>query len=538
MATEPCDLSATEAAAHLRRGDLSATELVTSCLSRADAVDGAVNALVARNDAALVAAQRVDAARAKRTPLGPLAGLPLVVKDIHATGDLVTSYGAAPYANFMAHQDEPLVARLRAGGAIVVAKTNTPELSIGANTVNRLHGATANPFDTERTCGGSSGGSAVALACGMAALATGSDHGGSLRIPATYCGVAAHRSTPGTVAAENRTIAQTFYAVNGPMGRTVADVGLMLSVMASRDDPAQATAAGQPRDPMAFPIDATQFATLSDIDLSQLRIGVSADLGGLVVGGSVRAAFSERVELLARHADVVDVPLDLTDAPAVDWQLRADIMATQFHRMAHKFDDRFNPNIKHTYLTALNATVLDIAKARRRQVELFQHTNDQFADVDVIVCPGVSVPPFPWRELFPSQIDGAAVDNYMAWLGLSASLTVVGHPVTALPAGTQIVSQEAASQEIVSQENASLETVGSGTQSAELPFGVQLVGPLYADHRLLSIAAAIESLFASQPATARPSVDIDALTEMAADEARCAALRTEGKLVAAVEHPN
>ncbi len=507
MTTEPCDLRATQAAELVARGELAATELVASCLRRADEVDGALNALVARDDeAALAAAAQIDDAIARGEPLGPLAGLPLAVKDIHATAGLVTSYGAEPYANFVAERDEPLVARLRAAGAIVIAKTNTPELSIGANTVNRLHGATANPFDTERTCGGSSGGSAVALACAMAALATGSDHGGSLRIPATYCGVAAHRSTPGTVAAENRTITQTFYAVNGPMGRTVADVGLMLSVMASRDGP---PAAAQ-RDPMAFPLDATVFANLAEVDLAQLRIGVSEDLGGLLVSRSVRRAFGERVALLAKHADVVNVPLDLTDAPAVDWQLRADIMATQFHRMAHKFDDGFNPNIKHTYLTALNSTVLDIAVARRRQVELFAHTNDQFANVDVIVCPGVSVPPFDWRQLFPREIDGAPVDNYMAWLGLSASLTVVGHPVTALPAG-----------------------LFDG-----LPFGVQLVGPIYEDHRLLSIAAALERLFATEPATSRPAPDIAKLRETATNQARCDALRTDGKLVAAVDPPS
>lgn len=510
MTTEPCELTATEAAALVARGELAARELVSSCLRRADEVDPALNALVARDDeAALTAADAIDEAVARREPPGPLAGVPLAVKDIHATRDLVTSYGAEPYANFVAERDEPLIARLRAAGAIVIGKTNTPELSIGANTVNRLHGATANPFDTERTCGGSSGGSAVALACNMAALATGSDHGGSLRIPATYCGVAAHRSTPGTVPAENRTVTQTFYAVNGPMGRTVADVALMLSVMASRGDPRRAAAAGQGRDPMAFPIDATKFATLGEVDLSQIRIGVSEDLGGLTVSESVRAAFAQRVELLAQHAQVTGVSLDLTDAPAVDWQLRADIMATQFHRMAHKFDDGFNPNIKHTYLTALNSTVLDVAKARRRQTELFAHTNEVFAHIDVIVCPGVSVPPFAWRELFPGEIDGTPVDNYMAWLGLSASLTVVGHPVTALPAG-----------------------LANG-----LPFGVQLVGPLYEDRRLLRIAAAIERLFATNSATNRPSPDIAKLREAAADEARCSALRSEGKRVAAVEPP-
>ncbi|HCB34069.1 MAG TPA: amidase, partial [Acidimicrobiaceae bacterium] len=381
--------------------------------------------------------------------------------------------------------------------AVVVGKTNTPELSIGANTVNRLFGATGNPYDIERTCGGSSGGSAVAVACGMAPLATGSDHGGSLRIPAAYCGVVAHRSTPGTVPLENRTITRTNYSVQGPLARTVADAALLLSVMVRRDRDSR-------RDPMAFPIApeaAARFADLATADPGGLRVGVSADLGGLLVSAEVRAAFDDRVRrLAAAHlCEVVEPAVDLRDAPAVDWQLRADVFATQYHRSIDRFDEGFNPNVRRTYETALESTVLDVARARRRQSELSAHFDAVFDDCDVLLCPGVSVPPFDWRHLYPPEIDGTPVENYMAWLGLSASLTVVGHPVVALPCGTD---------------------------DAGLPFGVQLAGPCYSDLRLLETAAALEAVFDADPATARPTPDLDYL---ATARSTC---RTEGKLVA------
>ena len=508
---EPCDLTATRALEQMEAGELSAVELLESCLERADATDGAVNALVIRDDdAARRMAKASDDLRAQGEVPGPLAGLPVAIKDIQATAGLTTTYGALPFASNVPAADDGIVARVRAAGAVIVGKTNTPELSIGANTVNRLFGATGNPFDPSLTCGGSSGGSAVALACGMAPLATGSDHGGSLRIPASYCGVVAHRSTPGTVAHDERTIGRTNYSVQGPMARTVADAALLLSVVAGRDRAAR-------RDPMAFPLDAGAFADLPDVDVASLRVGVSADLGGLLVSDAVRTVFADRVERLAGIVgSVEEADIDLSDALDVDWQLRSDIFATNYHRSIHKFDPDtagpdgnnpdggFNPNIRASYDEALSTTVLDIAKARRRQVELFQATDAQFDTFDVLICPGVSVPPFDWHQLYPAEIDGRPVRNYMAWLGLSAALTVVGHPTTALPCGLD----------------------GQGT-----PFGLQIVGPSYSDRHLLGIAAALEAAFADDPIMARPAPDVRWLASV---ETSC---RTEGRMVHAAAPP-
>lgn len=509
--SEPCELSATRARELLAARDLSAIELLESCLARADATDEAVNALVIRDDeAARATARAIDDARSRGDELGPLAGLPVAIKDIQTTAGLTTTYGAAPFAANVPDTDDGIVARVRTADAVIIGKTNTPELSIGANTVNRLFGATGNPFDPSLTCGGSSGGSAVALSCGMTPLATGSDHGGSLRIPASYCGVAAHRSTPGTVAHDERTIGRTNYSVQGPMARTVADVGLLLSVIAGRDRAAR-------RDPMAFPLDPSGFAELPEADVGKLRVGMSADLGGLLVSDAVRGVFADRVERLSGIVgSAEEADIDLSDALDVDWQLRSDIFATQYHRSIHKFDPDaagpdannpdggFNPNIRATYDEALSTTVLDIAKARRRQVELYRATDALFDRFDVLICPGVSVPPFDWHQLFPAEIDGHAVQNYMAWLGLSAALTVVGHPTTALPCGLD----------------------GQGT-----PFGLQIVGPSYSDRRLLGIAASLEAVFADDPVTARPVPDVGWLATL---ETAC---RTEGQLVHASAPP-
>lgn len=488
--TEPCDLSAVEARAMVGDGSLSPVDLLDSCLARIDAVDPAVNAMVIRADErarreATAAAEAV----ASGEPLGPLHGLPIAIKDLQATEGVTTTYGAEAFADNVPTEDAGIVAKVRAAGGIVVGKTNIPERSIGANTVNRLFGATGNPFDVERTCGGSSGGSAVALATGMVPLATGSDHGGSLRIPACYTGVVGHRATPGTVPFEERTLTQTFYSVQGPMGRTVADTALLLSVIAGRSR----------RDPMAFPLDAPALADLEPVDLGSLRIGVTEDLGGVLVSESIRSEFRRRVEVIAGLVGrCEEVAVDLRPASEIDWLLRSDVFVAQYHREAETWDEGFNPNIRRTYESALATPMDQIAKARRTQMDLYQRFQAVYDDYDLVICPGVSVSPFPWRDLYPLEVDGAPVDNYMAWLALTASITVIGHPVTALPCGLD---------------------------RAGLPFGLQLIGPVYSDRRLLSVAAAFEAAFAGSEATAAPRPDLGALA------GETPALRTEGRSV-------
>ncbi len=475
----PAELTAVEARRLIGARELSPVELVDSCIAQIERIDPAVNAMVVRADAqARRDARDAEAAVLRGDPLGPLHGLPVAIKDIQDTAGIRTTYGSRAFEHHTPTVDSGIVARIRQAGGIVIGKTNVPEFSIGANTVNRLFGATGNPFDVMRTCGGSSGGSAVAVATSMAPLATGSDHGGSLRIPACYSGVVGYRATPGVVPNERRTITQTNYSVQGPLARTVADAALLLSVIAQRS-------AATRRDPMAFPLEAAALATLDPIDLGALRVAVTADLGGVLVSQSIRRTFADRVARLERLVGRCDWhPIDLRRAPDVDWRLRQDLFVAQYAREAKSWDAGFNPNIRATYGAALKTPMEDIAAARRTQMELYQAFAAIYDDYDIVICPGVSVTPFPWTDLNPRTIDGARVDNYMAWLALTSSITVVGHPVVALPCG--------------------LDETGT-------PFGIQVIGAMYEDRALLARAHALERAFAAEPIMARPTPDFELL---------------------------
>jgi len=236
---------------------------------------------------------------------------------------------------------------------------------------------------------------------------------------------------------------------------------------------------------MVFPFDAKHFADLNEVNLKDLRIAITADLGGVLVSETIRQVFKERVD---RIADLVATcnwhDVDLTSAPDVDWHVRQDLFVTQYHQQADSWDEGFNPNVRATYESALKTPMEDIASARRVQMSLFQSFASVFEDHDLVICPGVSIPPFPWKELNPQLIDGQVVENYMAWLALTSSLTVVGHPVVALPCG--------------------LDEQGT-------PFGIQVVGAMYSDHQLLSAASALEEAFSGIKELARPEPDFQVL---------------------------
>ena len=288
--TEPCDLSAVEARRLIGRKALSPVELTDSCIARIEAVDGAVNAMVTRCiERAREEAKAAEKAVSRGDELGVLHGLPMGVKDLNVTEGVLTTYGSPIHAENVPAQDERIIAALRRAGAIVIGKTNTPEFGAGANTKNAVFGATGNPFDPKRICGGSSGGSAVALATGMAPICTGSDTGGSLRTPASFCGVVSHRGTPGLVPSDKRGIGLTTYNVQGPMARNVADTSLMLAAMAGND----------PCDPLSGPVDANSFVEVEEVDLSQLRVAWSTDLGCVPVDNEIARIFEERVGKIA-----------------------------------------------------------------------------------------------------------------------------------------------------------------------------------------------------------------------------------------------
>jgi amidase len=306
--TEPCDLTASQARRLIGRKSLSPVELLESCLNRIEQVNPAVNAFVALDmTGARTAAKQAEEAVMRGDHLPSLHGLPVGIKDLDETAGLRTTWGSTIFRDHVPAQDAGVVARIRSAGGIVLGKTNTPEWGLGANTRNAVYGATGNPFDPEKSSAGSSGGSAVALATGMAPLCTGSDMGGSLRNPAAFCGIVGFRPSPGLVPSEKRLLGWAPLAVLGPMARTTEDVCMLLSAMASDD----------PRDPLAYTIHGAavrgapgQYWPPAQPDLAKLRVALSEDFGLAPVERTVREAFQIRTDACRPffHETTVDHP--------------------------------------------------------------------------------------------------------------------------------------------------------------------------------------------------------------------------------------
>ena len=473
--TDPFELEAIAARDAIRDKSLSPVELTTSCIERIEKVDGPLNAVIAECfDRALDEAKEAEAAVTSGKELGPLHGLPVLIKDLQDTEGLRTTYGSLLYKDHVPEEDESNVAVLRAAGAIVLGKSNTPEFGAGAHTVNKVYGATGNPFDPSRTCGGSSGGSAVALAANMAPLASGSDSGGSLRIPSAYCGVVAHRSTPGVVAMEKHSIGYTNYSVQGPMARTVADTALMLSVLSRYDG----------RDPLSTPWSDDRFGKITPVDLSKLRVAVCDDLGFAVVDDGLREVFRDRVERFKSvFGNCVEAAPDLLDVRRCNWILRSVHFLSKHRDRFENRRDELGQNVIDNYEAGLKLDALDITWALQEQTNIFRSMEAFFQDYDLLICPTNAVPPFPIEQRYCDQINEVKFDNYVEWMALAWGLTIPGNPVTDLPCG--------------------LDHTG-------MPFGLQICGPHYRDEFVLGAAMALEEVLAGDAATARPIPDLAA----------------------------
>ncbi len=474
--TDACDLTALQARRMIGDKVLSPVELVDSCIARIEQVDPALNAMVTTcYDRARDEARTAEKAVMQGDHLGRLHGLPLGVKDLNVTEGVRTTFGSELHVDFVPAQDERIIADLRRAGAIVLGKTNTPEFGAGANTTNRVYGPTGNPFDPARICGGSSGGSAVALACGMVPIATGSDTGGSLRTPASFCGVAAHRGTPGLVPSDRRVIGLTTYNVQGPMARNVPDAALMLSVMASNLS----------CDPLAGPVESGAFARLTDVDLSQLRVAWSPDLGSVPVDNTIARLFAERVGSVAsafRSCERCDP--DMTNALETFWIIRGVYFVAAQLENYRNFPDKLGPNVAGNVVSGLEMTAEEIAWATAEQTRLYRGFQTFFEGIDLLLCPGNAVPPFPVEQLYCDEINGKKTQNYVEWLGIASAITLTGHPVTLVPIG--------------------LDHTGT-------PMGMQVVGPRrHSDAFTLAAAASIEKLLQQGETTRRPIPDITA----------------------------
>lgn len=477
--TEPCDLTAVEARRMIGTKQLAPSELLESCIVRIESVDHAVNAMVARDfDRARGAARRADDAVVRGGNLGPLHGLPIGIKDLEETEGLVTTHGSPIFRDYVPTADEGIVTRAKAAGAIVIGKTNTPEFGAGANTRNAVYGATGNPFDPALSCAGSSGGSAVALATGMAPICTGSDTGGSLRNPAAFCGIVGFRPSPGLVPSEKRGIGWTALPVVGPMARTVGDAALLLGSIAGDDtlDPLAATIHGRS---VRRPGD---FYPPAAVDLSRLRAAFTPDFGFAPTERVVAQAFVEKTALFRQaFGQAENATPDCSGTDETFEVLRALLFLSSHLEKTRTRPFDVGPNVRANVAEGLRYTGEEAARAMATQTTIYRRWQAFFQHHDVIITPSITISPRPWRELYPAEIDGTPTRTYFHWLALAYAVTVVGHPAISLPVGVD---------------------------SYGMPFGLQIVGPRGGDSLVLSVAAALEAMLAGDVRTARPVPDI------------------------------
>ena len=392
---EPCDLTAIEARRLIGTKRLSPVELTDSCIARMEAVDHAVNAVPARDfEGARAAARRAEEAVSKGEPLPALHGLPIVIKDLEDAAGFVTSHGSPIHAGLVMEKDQRSVGAIRAAGAIILGKSNVPEFGAGANTRNTVYGATGNAFDPTKNAAGSSGGSSVALACGMVPLATGSDTGGSLRNPASFNGIVGFRPTPGLVANEKAGFSPL--SVLGPMARTVGDAALLLSAMVSDDK----------RDPLATTVHgrvvrrAEDFAVPARIDLSSLRVALTPDFGFAPTERHIAEVFAEKTGLFrAAFARAEDTHPDCTGADEAFEVLRSlSFMRKHAESMRTRPHD-LGPNIHANYEEGLRYTAMDAGRAMGLQADMYRRWQSFFDQHDVVLSPAMTISPRAWTEL-------------------------------------------------------------------------------------------------------------------------------------------
>jgi Asp-tRNA(Asn)/Glu-tRNA(Gln) amidotransferase A subunit family amidase len=451
---------------------LSPVDLMEACIARIEAFNPAINAIAATDfERARTAAREAEAQVMRGDPLPALHGLPLGVKDLQDTAGLLTTYGNVGLRDNVPRRDAAVVARLRAAGAIVTAKTNTPDMGAGANTRNAVWGATGNPFDPTLNAGGSSGGSAAALAVDMLPLATGSDTGGSLRIPAALCGVVGMRPSPGLVPSDNRLLGWSVLSVLGPMARTVEDLAFLLAAMVGPDA----------RDPLTYPCDGGAFWPLRSVDLATLRVGYTTDFGVCAVDQDIRRVFRNRIEQIRPLVALCEpADLNLREADRCFDVLRAEGYVATFAAAAERAPQNFGPNIHENLALAEAMTLADRAWAHAEQTRIARRFAAAFEQLDLIVAPVTPVSPFPWTQLYATEVDGQPLANYYRWLGLTYIVTLPTNPALALPCGVD---------------------------ERDMPFGLQLIGRLRADAALMSAALALEQAFAASPEMRRPLPD-------------------------------
>jgi amidase len=454
---ELCFLPASRLVRMMKTGKVSAREVLQAHLHQIEQVNPTVNAMVTVDgDAGLEAAKVLDEAQAKGGEMGPLHGLPVGVKDLHLTKGMRTTFGSPIYKDFVPDKDALIVERARQAGGIILGKTNTPEFGAGGQTFNAVFGTTSNPYNLSRTCGGSSGGSAVALACGMVPLADGSDFGGSLRFPAAYNNVVGFRPSPGRVPHWPAKLGWYTLALPGPMARTVQDIALYLQAIAGPD----------PRSPLSNMEPASGFKRSLRRDLKNVKVAWSLDLGRYPVESEVAEVFhASRAVFKALGCRVEDAHPDLTDADETFNVLRAWRFALEREEDIAKHRDKIKQTIIWNTEQGQKLDGPTVARAEAKRTEIYHRVREFMGAYEYLVTPVAPVPPYPIEWEYISEINGQKLKNYYEFAGLLYSITITGLPAISVPCGF--------------------------TKDG-LPIGLQIVGRFHRDFDVLQMAHAFE----------------------------------------------
>jgi amidase len=452
-----CFLSATKQSELIRTQKISVVQLIRAHLDQIERFNPVLNAIVTLTaESAMAEAVLADKKTASNEPLGVLHGLPVAHKDLFLTKGVRTTFGSLAFKDFVPEVDSLPVERLKQAGAISLGKTNTPEFGAGSQTFNAVFGSTPNPYDLSKTCGGSSGGGAVALASGMIAIADGTDLGGSLRNPASFCNLVGIRPSVGRVPSWPDSLAWYPFSVPGPMARTVQDLALAMAAMSGPDD----------RSPISLEAPGEMFLNPLARSFKGCKIAFSANLGGLPVEPEVaKVVESTRAVFQDLGCEVVNDEPDISEADEIFMLWRA--WRTELRITPLLKDHR--ANIKETVIwnaeQGLSITGPQLVRAEAKRTELYHHMRQFFKKYDFLVLPVSQVAPFSIDQEYPTQINGVKMDTYIDWQKSAYHISAMGNPAISVPAGFT---------------------------SDNLPVGIQIVGRHRDDFGILQLAYAFE----------------------------------------------
>lgn len=455
--TSLCFTSVVELARLIRTRKLSARELLAAHLRQIERINPKVNAIVTLvAERATTAAGEADEKQARNENLGPLHGLPAAHKDLVETRGIRTTFGSPLFRDYVPVEDDLIVERLRQAGAITLGKTNTPEFGAGSQTFNQVFGATRNPYDLTKTCGGSSGGAAVALACGLVPVADGSDMGGSLRNPAAFCNVVGFRPTVGRVPDPKADFPWSTLSTSGCLGRSVADLAFVFSTIAGPDR----------RSPLSIDEPGELFRRPLDRGLQGVRVAWFKDLGGVPFDARVRTVVDgHRKTFEALGCTVEQAEPDFAPAELAFRVLRAWNSAHRHGARLRAHPEAYKDTLAGEIEEGLRLTGEEVARAQAAHGQVWRRFQSFLEKYDYFVLPTSQLPPFEVNTPYPREIAGVRFDNYIDWMKSCWYISTTGNPAASVPAGFT---------------------------PEGLPIGIQIVGRTKADFGVLQLAHAFE----------------------------------------------